>query len=302
MKGTILVVLALVAFAKADEYETILKQKIVTSTPNVDGNRFANYAKNLSKSGRRFVKEINKSELDNVAGEQFTAVNRPVNPWSDFGSLKWGTKFEHLESHRSISGTGGNSWTIVVGKIGSRTGDNVKMRTFVGWSTCHTPQQHQTVSYRSCKRRLFWKKCRTEHRKIARGLTPDEVQLIQDGLSKSAHEGAAESAAPAAAQAPAAPVRSSNPKLTNFIKATNSIGRSHFRGTVVTDIKQNNLNQVISTIGHGKSSVNVAKKINGFQTKPRSGCLDLSTSTGKRLKVNLSWNAKKKRFTAISSR
>lgn len=225
-----------------------------------------------------------------------------MGTWSDFGTLKWGTKFEHLESHRSISGTGGSSWTVVVGKIGSRNGDNVKMRTFVGWASCQTHQQYQVVSYRSCKKRFFRKKCKTEHKNIPRGLNPDEVQLIQDGLSKSAHEGAVESAG-STVSAPRAPVApTGNGKLQRFIKATNSIGRKQFRGTVVTDIKKNNLNQVISTIGHGKSSVNVAKKINGFQSKPRSGCLDLSTSTGKRLKVNLSWNSKLKRFTAISSR
>lgn len=305
MRGTIFVVLvALATLAKADEYGQILKQKITSSIPNVDSNSFNSLTSNVVQAGKRFHETISRNNLDSVMQKTYKARvpgGYNIKVWSDFNALKWGTKFEHLESHKRIVGTGEKSWTVVIGKIGSRTDDSVNMRTFAGWATCNTRRQVRSISYRECKRYLFIKRCKTRHRDVERGLTIPEMMTIENGLARSAHQGAVDGAEPASGNN-VGRRRRINSSLQNFVNATKQIGGRHFRGTAVTEVPRNSLNKVISSIGHGRTSRHVANAVNGVIEHPRSMSLDLATPQGKRMKISLQWNQKRNRFTVMSSR
>ena len=151
MKSSLVILLAFVAITKADHLDALLHHKIAVSSPQIADAHFATYGANVGHWGHRFAHSCHKDELAHIAIHDFGmaagGINHVVKPWAVFESLKWGTKLEHLESKKFVSGAGGWSWSIVNAAIGIREGDTVHMRSVYGWAQSTTNQQHQVISF-----------------------------------------------------------------------------------------------------------------------------------------------------------
>jgi hypothetical protein len=170
MKAIIIfsVALTILASVNSQSIDTLLHNKLVSATPGIDANQYAQFASQIGYWGTRLVQSIDKSQLASIAHQvvpiSVGGSNHNIQPYMDAMALKWGDKLEHLETKQFISGVGGWSWGIVTGTIGTRVGDHVEIRSITGWTQSVTNQQYQTISFQSCKRKLFKKKCHTEHR------------------------------------------------------------------------------------------------------------------------------------------
>lgn len=146
MKAITIILLAFVAVSKADNLDAMLHQKIAASTPQVADTHFATYGDSVGHWGHRFAHACHKDELASIAHHDFGiavgGINHNVKPWAQFEALRWGTKLEHLESKKYVSGVGGWSWSIVSAAIGVREGDTVNMRSVYGWAQSTTKQQY----------------------------------------------------------------------------------------------------------------------------------------------------------------
>lgn len=194
---TLIVLLTLAIIAKADvgaQVDSILYQKVVNSTPAIDQAFFDTVCQGTSQLGYRYANESNRHELHNLTNVPHAVsiggAGQLIYPFADFEALKWGEKIEHLESRKFVSGAGGWSWGVVTASVGIRVDETVYMRSAVGTSMAQTKQMYQSISYQSCKKKWFKKKCHTAWRNEPRGLTHDEVNVINTGLGKFAHLGA----------------------------------------------------------------------------------------------------------------
>jgi hypothetical protein len=196
MKAIIIfsVALTILASVNSQSIDTLLHNKLASATPGIDANQYAQFASQIGYWGTRLVQSIDKSQLASIAHQvvpiSVGGSNHNIQPYMDAMALKWGDKLEHLETKQFISGVGGWSWGIVTGTIGTRVGDHVEIRSITGWTQSVTNQQYQTISFQSCKRKLFKKKCHTEHRQEPRGLTQGEVDVISSGIVNNSFLGA----------------------------------------------------------------------------------------------------------------
>lgn len=283
MKLILVILLAFVAISKADHLDALLHQKIAASTPQVADSHFATYGANVGHWGQRFAHACHKNELASIAGHDFNisvgGINHGVKPWAQFESLRWGTKLEHLESKKFVSGVGGWSWSIVSAAIGMREGDTVSMRSVYGWAQSTTNQQYQVISWQSCKRKLFKKKCHTEHRNEPRGLTTDEVNLIMSGMVMFSHRGAL-SVCPAQL--------SSDIEKQDLGIQFESLGNGMTESDILYNIQQGEVVQAVTSLLRGTATPSIVENVQGFMNHPRSGTLHHGSGLGTFV-INLNW-------------
>ena len=284
MRTILLVLLAFVAISKADHFDAMLHQKIAASTPQVADAHFATYGDNVGHWGQRFAHDINRNDLGSVTGADFGiqvgGVHHNVKPWSQFEALRWGTKLEHLESKKFVSGVGGWSWSIVSAAVGVREGETVHMRSVYGWAQSTTKQQYQVISWQNCKRKLFKKKCHTEHRNEPRGLTTDEVNLIMSGMVMYSHRGAL-SVCPAQLSGEL----SKEDIGTQF----DSLGNGMTESDTLWNIQQSEVVQAVTSLLRGTATPSIVENIQGFMNHPRSGTLHHGSGMGTFV-INLEWS------------
>jgi hypothetical protein len=178
-----------------------------------------------------------------------------------------------LESNKFIHSDGRKSWSYIVASVGMRNGESVSMRTSYGWSEANSKQQFKTISYRKCKRRLFWKKCWTAHENVARGLTNEELTIVEANLLKYAHLGALNkiiTPAPAPAPRPAprlalAPRLASAPLRANVGLSNVSRGRHAVKNVARRFRRGRRLARALNNvINESQKRLNSADKIDGL--------------------------------------
>jgi hypothetical protein len=282
----ITILIALAVSANAASIDAILYSKVASSYRKVSSTSFNRYAHSLGRWGARYSRNVNRNALNSVKNERRTirvgGTSRTVRPYADFEALRWGTKMEHLESHKYVSGAGRYSWGIVTASIGVRTGENVQMRTSLGWAQAKTRQLYKAVRYRHCRRRLFRKKCSWRTKNIARGLVQSEVNLVALGMLQYAHIGALSKL----------PKRLfANNEAQEFTLASAPIlGAGDSEANILYKVKTTELIKAVSALVSGTGTPTLVNNLKGYVSRPRNGRINHSSSKGT-FKITLSWSA-----------
>lgn len=285
----IILIAAILAVVQADQIDSILYQKIKNSTPNVSDASVNTYLSTITKSGKRFALTIPVSQLAGKVNENFPVsvggTTQNVKPWNSFQALRWGSKLEHLESNKLIKADGTWSWGILSAKVGVRQGDNLTMRSVVGWVQGKSKQMYQKISYQSCKRKLFHKKCHTATKDVPRGLTVQEVSIVQQGILKNAHQGALDNSPSS--------LFADQDESTDIDMMDLSMVGSNITGTILYDVTSQELKSAISALVHGTETPQLVQKIEGYSKAPVSGTI-IHNNT----RIELSWNGRNFTITA----
>lgn len=286
---------------QAASIDSIIYNKVRVSTPNVNDASFNRYSSRLGKWGARHAKRVHKNHLHTVVNQKYSVKaggrTHTLKPFADFMALKWGTKFEHLESKQFVSGAGGWSWSVLTASIGVRTGDYVDMRTAYGWSQAATKQQKKGVRYKHCKRRWFRKKCKWRTKYVNRGLVTSEVNLINMGMLKYSHQGAM-SRMPKALFATQDGTETEE-DLDMGLKFAD-LGAGFKESNILYSIPQSQIGSAGATLCNGTSTPTLMRNLAGYARSPRNGTFYHSSRLGT-FRYTLTWNARARTFTVMAS-
>jgi hypothetical protein len=277
--SVIAILITMFVAANAAPIDTILYNKVQSTIPNVDQGQFNALIKNAGQWGSFFARYSPRDQIHTITGINFDinvgGKSHNLTPFSDFGALKWGTRIEHLSSKLYVSGAGGLSYGIVTASVGERSGDHILMRTGYGWSHGNTNQMYNDVRYKSCKRRVFKKKCKWKTKKVARGLNTQEVNTVQMGMIKNAHIGALTKIPKSLTSAP-------------LLQAGNNTGNSN----ILFGVNANEVIQAVTSLVHGTGTPTLVNNLRGYVTSPRKGAFTHTSSKGT-FKINLEYTANK---------
>lgn len=141
---------------------------------------------------RRIFKRVGKifrgrsskrGRIINVA--RHNAVDQTVlrfTPFQDLNALKFATSYHKLHHEKEIKSPGRCLYKATA-IIGTRSGGTIHYKAGYGYSFGAGIAQVTSHTTRVCKKKLFWKKCKNVVTKVNRGLTPQEQELISEGLS-----------------------------------------------------------------------------------------------------------------------
>lgn len=101
-----------------------------------------------------------------------------TRPYGDSMALKWGTKFEQLQTYSYIA-EGRVCRTAVLGMMGLKIKDKARVVTGYGIVHGYTIPLYRNVRYRHCRRILFWNKCSYRYKRLRRGFYPSELSFIR---------------------------------------------------------------------------------------------------------------------------
>lgn len=174
--------------------DRILRNKLTKSRPSYSSN----YQKRLiSKShgtAKRYYKKTTVSGLNSLMKTKdtfeykggFFKKSTTFYPYKNFGSLRWGTKYELYGYEKKIV-SGKVSYSSVQAFLGERKGNDVELLSTYGIAAGSTKQMYNSKRYRSCRRILFIKKCKWKTKNIPRGYTTGEISQIHNYLQYAAH-------------------------------------------------------------------------------------------------------------------
>jgi hypothetical protein len=295
MKLSVTILLAILAVANAQTIDSILYQKVQKSLPIVDEARFTALTANKSQNGSFFSDRVRRNWIHTRIAKSYDITlptkKYTAKPYADFMALKWGTKLEYLESNKFVSGAGGTSWAVVTASIGVRVNEDIEMRTVIGWSHAVTNQMYNHVTYRSCKRRFFVKKCHNETRRVPRGLTSAELTVIQYGLVRNAHRGALE-------KMPKQLFANSEEEMDSELERHFNLANGPVETMKLFEVKANELASAVSSLVRDTATPSLTANCQGFEKSPRNGVIHHITSFGK-FTVNINWDGKS--FTVSST-
>jgi len=138
----------------------------------------------FSRVGKIFRgRSSNRGRNINVA--RHNAVDQTVlrfTPFQDLNALKFATSYHKLHHEKEIRSPGRCLYKATA-IIGTRSGSTIHYKAGYGYSFGAGIAQVTSHTTRVCKKKLFWKKCKNVVTKVNRGLTPQEQELISEGLS-----------------------------------------------------------------------------------------------------------------------
>jgi len=185
------ILVALATFGSCS-IDSEFREKLFGARPQIDLNAAGKLASVQHRFGYRFgLDNLPIQEIANKGGEvmgvvqtngQFAPVGPGViafNPYKDCSSLAFATTIEGLQFEKVLNARDG--LVKLHGHIGRANGGLATIRSTFAFTAINIFEQITSHNVNVCKTILFFKQCRNEVHRHARGLTHDEVNLIVQG-------------------------------------------------------------------------------------------------------------------------
>lgn len=189
-----LTIFIIISLSKSAHIDAVMRNKFISTRP---GFNQAQAPKLITEAGgysKRYYQKIHINSLNDYAklkdyvtykrGTYSLATN--LYPYSNFESLKWGTKYESYQFGKNIE-AGKDSYSTSIGFLGSRSGDTLELLSVYGISSGKAVQVYNNVRYKKCKRKLFRRKCKWKVKRVPRGYNHEEIADMTNYLQHIAH-------------------------------------------------------------------------------------------------------------------
>ena len=141
-------------------------------------SNYLNYVQNLASSTIVKFDQIAHNRVDDLQRTH----NFPPETVTKFKAIKYSKNAVTFEEFKFDRNVGTSKLENVFG-VATRLDEQFVYFVYVkGQATGKAVVQYNSIPYRSCKKILFIKKCKTKHRKVKRGLTFNENEIIRKSL------------------------------------------------------------------------------------------------------------------------
>lgn len=183
------VAIACVAFVHAD-LSSNLADQFRNSAP-AEFAAIGSYVQNIQNVAQAETLTLTTAQIAANTGTTKTlntyAGAYTFTPFQDLGNLRFGTSYTKLHSEHTIN-IPGACFSKITGSTGTRSGTSITLRAAFGVSVGTGVQLNTVTQVKKCKKRLFRKqKCWMENVSVPRGVTPEELQSVTQGLDNKAH-------------------------------------------------------------------------------------------------------------------
>ncbi len=139
---------------------------------------YLNYVQNLASSTIVKFDQIAHNRVDDLQRTH----NFPPETVTKFKAIKYSKNEITFEDFKFDRNVGSSKLENVFG-VATRLDEQYVYFVYVkGQATGKSVVQYNSIPYRSCKRILFVKKCKTKHRRVKRGLNYNENEIIRKSL------------------------------------------------------------------------------------------------------------------------
>ena len=139
---------------------------------------YKNYFTNLRSSTIIKFDQIQFSQIDSLK----TTHNFPIETINKFKKMKYVSNTMAYETFEFSINKARTKIENIFGVATRLDANNLYFAYVQGEVSANAIIQFQTVSYQSCSTILFWEKCETKYKKVKRGFTNSELDIIQEAL------------------------------------------------------------------------------------------------------------------------
>jgi hypothetical protein len=139
---------------------------------------YKNYFTNLRSTAIIKFDQIHFSQIDSLK----TTHNFPIETINKFKKMKYVSNTMVYETFEFSINKARTKIENIFGVATRLDPNNLYFAYVQGEASANAIIQFETVSYQSCSTILFWEKCETKYKKVKRGFTNSELDIIKEAL------------------------------------------------------------------------------------------------------------------------